>query len=645
VVWMIRAYREGLSQDEGIAGALGRIVPRGIRYAIEGIKRIAKEGTEPLRSAFRANPERPSTIRRAVRGMGGLLLAPLIAIHLVMHLTLALIASLLITIIFPLCLLVYGVVRAIGLIVRIVLWIPMQIFDVAFTAFRDMYVVTLRQLLHFSPIILLIVLALAVHSGMLAKDLGRELIPPLKQGEFGLRMQAPAGTRLEETDRRARKLTAMIQAVPEVDTVSLEVGGEDTSAASDQGENIATFTISLIDPALNAQRQDEIIDGLRRALVKETPDMLTFTLPTLFSFKTAVELQIRGDDLDELRLVGERALEAIEGVPGVTDAIAGLQDAELSMKQGYPEVIIELDRDLLASKNIDPAQVAESIRREVQGDVPTRFSAEGYKIDIRVRANRDRLSSVEALRQLSIMDSHPPLPLSSVAKITVKPGPSEIRRIDQRQVAVVTANVEGRDLGAVSDDILARIQDVEKPRDFVFVLGGQNRELQTSYQSLQFALLLAIFLVYVVMACQFESIWHPALVMFAVPLAFIGVVYVLVWLDVSLSIVVFIGGIILAGIVVNDAIVLVDYINQLRERGMKKRDAVVEAGRVRLRPIIMTTLTTVLGLIPMAVWAGEGAEIRQPMAITVMAGLSSATLLTLVIIPMAYDLFGGRDKT
>ena len=158
-----------------------------------------------------------------------------------------------------------------------------------------------------------------------------------------------------------------------------------------------------------------------------------------------------------------------------------------------------------------------------------------------------------------------------------------------------------------------------------------------------FALLLAIFLVYVVMACQFESIWHPALILFSVPLAFIGVVYVLYWFSISFSVVVLIGGIVLAGIVVNDAIVLVDYINQLRERGRNKIDAVVEAGRVRFRPIMMTTLTTVLGLVPMAISGGEGAEIRGPMAITVMAGLLSATVLTLVIIPLIYTMFAGRD--
>ena len=192
---------------------------------------------------------------------------------------------------------------------------------------------------------------------------------------------------------------------------------------------------------------------------------------------------------------------------------------------------------------------------------------------------------------------------------------------------------------------MRRVKTIDKPKDYDILLGGQNRELDVSYRSLRFALILAIFLVYVVMACQFESMLHPALVMFSVPLAFIGVVYTLAWLHIDLSIVVFIGGIVLAGIVVNDAIVLVDYINQLRARGLSKRDAIVQAGQVRLRPILMTTVTTVLGLAPMALYTGEGAEMRRPMALTVMSGLSSATVLTLLIIPMVYYLFGGRDKT
>jgi HAE1 family hydrophobic/amphiphilic exporter-1 len=275
--------------------------------------------------------------------------------------------------------------------------------------------------------------------------------------------------------------------------------------------------------------------------------------------------------------------------------------------------------------------------------VATRFSRRGEKIDIRVRSDQERLNSVEDLRALSITEGDPPIALSSVADIEIAEGPSEIRRVDQRQVVVISANVQGRDLGSVSQEILQRASEVKMPEAYMVELSGQNRERETSYQGLVLALTLAMFLVYVVMACQFESLWHPALIMFTVPMAFIGVAYTLVWTNTNISVVVFIGGIVLAGIVVNNAIVLVDYINQLRARGIAKRDAIVQAGAVRLRPILMTTLTTVLGLLPMALYSGEGAEMRQPMAITVCAGLASATLLTLIVIPLVYDIFTRRD--
>ena len=232
-----------------------------------------------------------------------------------------------------------------------------------------------------------------------------------------------------------------------------------------------------------------------------------------------------------------------------------------------------------------------------------------------------------------------------MAHISVKEGPSEIRRIDQRQVVVVKANVEGIDLGAVSAQIEKKLQTIKKPSDYSFILGGQNRELETAYSSLKFALALALFLVYVVMACQFESLIHPTFILFTVPLAFIGVIYALVFTGNDISIMVFIGGIILIGIEVNTAIILVDYVNKLRERGLKKRDALVLAGQVRLRPILMTKLTTVLGLVPMVMYMGAGAEMRRPLAITIMAGLFTGTLLTLIVIPVVYDLFGGRDKS
>ncbi len=631
VVWMLRAYHESRQTGRDRPQALLGVFPRGMRYMREWLRDTARSDFEPVIAAF------SKAERRLVEMAVALVLAPLVLVLFVVRVGLKVVSSLLVSAAFPVSVLVVGLFWLASRAIKLILWGPMWLFETAFNAFRDIYTAALASSLRFSGVVLVLTLLAAVHAGTLIPHLGTELIPPLKQGEFGIRMEAPPGTRLEQTEQRAIEIERIIRGFPVVDTVSVEIGSERTKTESQRGENIAQFTVNLVNPDENAQHQDAIIEEMRRAIIARTTDEITFTLPSLFTFKFAVELQIQGDDIDTLREVGRTVVASIQDIPG-------LKDAELNMKRGYPEVIIGMDRTLLAAKGLTPDQVALRLRNEVQGEAPTEFNRAGEKVDIRVRTNRERLGSLRDLRQVSVSEGTPPVPLQTVANIEVKEGPSEIRRIDQRRVALVTANVEGRDLGAVSRDIEARVAQINMPRDFDWQLGGQNRELATSYQSLQFALLLAIFLVYVVMACQFESVWHPALVMFAVPLAFIGVIYVLYGFAINVSIVVFIGGIILAGIVVNDAIVLVDYINQLRARGLPKREAVVQAGRVRLRPIVMTTMTTVLGLLPMALSTGEGAEIRQPMAVTVMAGLVSATFLTLVIIPMAYYMFGGRDQ-
>jgi HAE1 family hydrophobic/amphiphilic exporter-1 len=226
-----------------------------------------------------------------------------------------------------------------------------------------------------------------------------------------------------------------------------------------------------------------------------------------------------------------------------------------------------------------------------------------------------------------------------VADLTVNEGPSEIRRVDQQRTALITGNIRGADLQTVSRDIVTAMETIAYPPGFTYALAGQNQEMRTSINSLLLAFTLAVFLVYITMASQFESLVQPFLIMMTVPLAIIGVAIVLWLANIPVTIMVFLGLIILVGIVVNNAIVLIDYINTLRGRGMEKREAIIEAGRARLRPIIMTALTTVVGLIPMALGIGEGAEIRTPMAITVIVGLSTATILTLVVIPTLYYQF------
>jgi HAE1 family hydrophobic/amphiphilic exporter-1 len=223
--------------------------------------------------------------------------------------------------------------------------------------------------------------------------------------------------------------------------------------------------------------------------------------------------------------------------------------------------------------------------------------------------------------------------------VLVERGPSEIRRIGQQRAALVSANLKGRDLGSAAKEIRQKLDAMGVPPGARVVLAGQNREMAESTGSLRFAILLAIFLVYLVMASQFESLLHPFVLMFSIPLAVVGVALALGVTGTSISVMVLIGMVILAGIVVKNAIVLVDYANRLRKEGRSKIDALVEAGSVRMRPIIMTTLTTVLGLLPMAIGVGEGVEVRAPLAITLIGGLVVSTLLTLVVIPVVYVTF------
>jgi HAE1 family hydrophobic/amphiphilic exporter-1 len=256
-----------------------------------------------------------------------------------------------------------------------------------------------------------------------------------------------------------------------------------------------------------------------------------------------------------------------------------------------------------------------------------------------VRARESDRNSIEKIRRLVINpESDRPVTLDAVADIAVDTGPGEIRRIDQERAAIVTANLNHGDLGSAAAEINSIISGVPMPLDFSAKLAGQNREMTASFRSLQLALLLAVFLVYLVMASQFESFLHPFVILFTIPLALIGSVLALFVTGSSISVVVFIGLILLAGIVVNNAIILIDFINKTRADGAEKIEAILTGGRARLRPILMTTLTTVLGLLPLALGIGEGAELRAPMAITVIGGLTVSTMLTLLVIPVVYAL-------
>jgi HAE1 family hydrophobic/amphiphilic exporter-1 len=283
--------------------------------------------------------------------------------------------------------------------------------------------------------------------------------------------------------------------------------------------------------------------------------------------------------------------------------------------------------------------IADRVVANVRGELATRYTWRDKKIDVLVRSVDTRQSSIDDIRRLIVNPaSDRPVSLDAVADISVSQGPAEIRRVAQERVAVITSNLAFGDLGAAAIEAGAILNRVPMPEGISAIVSGQSEEMQESFQSMQFALALAIFLVYLVMASQFESLIHPFVILFTIPLALVGAVLALFVTGTTINIVALIGVIMLAGIVVNNAIVLVDLINQLRAQGKERLEAILEAGAARLRPILMTSLTTALGLLPMAVGFGEGAEVRAPMAITVIGGLLVSTFLTLVVIPVVYSL-------
>ena len=287
--------------------------------------------------------------------------------------------------------------------------------------------------------------------------------------------------------------------------------------------------------------------------------------------------------------------------------------------------------------------LSETLKNRVLGVVPTRFKEQDRQIDIRIRNLEKHRQSVSDVRNLVLPGPDgQPIRLLSVATVTEDRGPAEIHRLQQQRAAVVSANLTERSLGAAIADVQQVVDGMPRTPGLSMDLGGQNKEMQVSFRSLRFAIALAIFLVYLVMAATFESFLHPFLVLGTIPLALVGVVAGLLATSTPITVIVLIGTVMLVGIVVNNAIVLIDTINRLRRAGMAKRDAVIRAGHVRLRPILMTTLTTILGLMPMALAWGEGAELRSPLAITVASGLALSTLLTLVVIPAAYSVVPSR---
>ncbi len=474
----------------------------------------------------------------------------------------------------------------------------------------------------------------------LGSFLPQTFMPELHQGELIVDLTLPVGTPLEATAKQVEGAERLVIAHPLVTQVYSIAGRQQRSGgiASAEREHVAQLYARL-GAGATAADEAQVLADLRRELQVIPGLQAQFARPAYFSISKPLEIEIRGHELETLRQVTQAWTEALAAFPSLTDLRS-------SMAPGEPELHIVFDRQKLAVLGLDLADIATLIKQNVQGEVATALARAERDVDIRVRA-QPRLTGRgrAAIEQLRVNpQSDTPVPLSAVAQLSVTRGPSEIRHEDLQRVAVITANVQGVSFSRTVRQLQTWLAEQTLPPGIVAQVRGQSAEMSSAFRSLGFALALATFLVYLVLASQFESLFHPLLVLFAVPLGMSGVVPALWLTGQSVNVLVCIGVVLLVGIVVNNAIVLVDYANQCHQRGMPTEQAIREAAAVRFRPILMTTCTTVLGLLPMAIGLGQGAELRAPLAITVIGGLFVATVLILGVMPAAYLALGARRR-
>ncbi|MDX9786705.1 MAG: efflux RND transporter permease subunit [Desulfobacterales bacterium] len=469
--------------------------------------------------------------------------------------------------------------------------------------------------------------------------IGSEFLPPSDEGEVRITGKMEIGTRLDLVDQQTRAIEQIVQpAVPEAVASVVSVGASGgRPEASSEGE----ISLSLLPAAQRERSNADIAQDLRSRLEGSIPGMEIrvrapqgqFILERLLGSDEGLSIEIRGFELTTLDVLAARTAELIEGVPGITDV-------ETSLEAGVPQWEIRMNRDKVADLGLSARDVTQLLQTAVAGSKAGEYRTGGnsYRILVQLKDVQKRTLD-EILNLMLTTASGDKVALRNVVTSELSRGPMLIDRKDQQRMITVRANVAGRDSGSVARDVQALLNQLPRPVGYDLTVAGNFEEQQKAFGELIISLVLALVLVYMVLACQYESLRDPLVVMFSVPLAAVGVLVTLFITDTTLNVQSYIGCVMLGGIVVNNAILLVDQAGRLIHERMRTHDALIEAGRRRLRPILMTTLTTILGLLPLALGIGEGADAQAPLARAVVGGLTGSTLITLVLIPVVYSLF------
>ncbi|OHE32875.1 MAG: hypothetical protein A3J94_10165 [Syntrophus sp. RIFOXYC2_FULL_54_9] len=500
--------------------------------------------------------------------------------------------------------------------------------------------------------VVIVVVAAFLGSLPLYFFIGSEFFPAMDESQFRFIVQLPVGSRLEESARIAAQMEEVVQETIGKETRAVQVNfgvptGLSAIWSQNTGPHMGWIRVKLVDPGKRKMSADALMDKLRPKLLQSFPGVRIFFVSggivrmlISFGYDNPIDIEILGYDFMTAQKLADQ-------VAAIVRQTHGAKDVRVSREPDYPQQNIVIDRERAALLGLSTAQIARSIQAFINGFQASIFSdpQTGNQYYITVRAQEADRASVGDLGQIFLFNAlGRPISLDNVATISRGVGPIQIERKYQQRIIHVTANTFGRDLGSVAAEIQEKLDKIQLSPNFKIKLSGAVESQRESFTSLLGALILAVILVYMVLASQFKSLIDPFIIMFSVPLGLIGVIWALFLTETNLSVTSFMGIIMMAGIVVSNGILLIDYTNRLRGRGMGLQEALVLGGRTRLRPILMTTLCTILGLIPMAVGLGEGSESNAPMAIAVIGGLTVSTLLTLVFIPTLYSIFETRFK-
>jgi len=481
-------------------------------------------------------------------------------------------------------------------------------------------------------------------SFILVPFIGAEFMPSHDQGEIYIQAEMPIGTKLAITDSAVAKLERiLIEKVPEADMISTSIGtgsGFEALFGSTGGPHASRISIYLVNREQRNRSETKIQDDIRPYLNTIPGLKATFEVETFESFFAGapIEIKITGHDPGKAKKLTEEIMEKIKDIKGLTDV-------ESSYEEGKPEFQLVIDRQKAANFGLTPFQVGSVLRSRIEGVVASQYRLGKEEYDIKIRLDEKYRNNLQKIRAMTITTPVGEVPIRNFIKDTISTGPVTIEHEDTKRIIKITGGVTGRDLNSVAADIQKALDTVQPPAEFDIVLSGSFEQMQTTFRDFGFVIILALTLVYMIMVGQFESFKEPFIIMFTIPLAVIGVLWMLFFSGTTINLQSLLGVLLLGGVVVNNAIVYITYVNQMRrQQGMPLFDAVIEAGRVRLRPILMTAFTTSCGLIPMALAMGAGNELRAPLARSVIGGLLLSTFLTLVFIPVLYTLFERKKK-